>query len=136
MRMLKRNERDFWFAKPLEVTETVDANGDYTGLPQITYTAPIYFKAVISPGRGYTGFGGSAHPATYGVDVDSERRIMTNDFTLGIDETCIIGQGTAETDEQGHALATSAIWSVNARPADGLNFLSIPVKVRSKNGSD
>ena len=34
------------------------------------------------------------------------------------------------------ALATSAIWSVNARPADGLNFLSIPVKVRSKNGAN
>ena len=134
MRMLKRNERDFWFAKPETVTENTDSNGDYTGTMSITYSAPTYFKAVISPGRGYTGFGGSAHPATYGIDVDSERRIMTNDLTLGIDETCIIGRGIAETDSNGHALATSAEWSVNARPADGLNFLSIPVKVRSKNG--
>lgn len=137
MRNMVRNERDMWYAKPIGLVEQTDENGDYTGDPVVKYAAPVYFRAVLSPGRGYTGFGGSVHSTFYGAEIDSERRIITSDLTLGVDETCIIGLGEAETyieEDVTYTDPSSAMWSVNAKPADGLNFLSISVKMREQDG--
>lgn len=134
MRNQARNERRMWYALFVSKSEEVDENGDYTGDPVIKYTKPVEFWAVISPGRGYNaGFAGTLRQQIYGVELDVERRIMTTDLTLPITETSLIWLTEPNVLEDGSADPESADFSVTSRPADGLNFLSIPVKARLKN---
>ena len=134
MRNQARNERRMWYALFVSKSEEVDENGDYTGDSVIKYTKPEEFWAVISPGRGYNaGFAGTLRQQIYGVELDVERRIMTTDLTLPITETSLIWLTEPSVLEDGTADPESADFSVTSRPADGLNFLSIPVKARLKN---
>lgn len=137
MRNLVKNERRMWYAKYVGKEEQTDANGDYTGDPIVKYTAPVEFWAVISPGRGYSGGAGTMRNTPFGFDVDAERRIMTVDTSLPIDETTIIWTDSEPTVFQdGSADPSTADWSVSGRPSDGLNFLAIPVKSRVRNGEN
>ncbi len=135
MRNMIRNERRMWYAQYVGKEDQVDENGDFTGDPIIKYSAPVEFWAVISPGRGYNaGFAGTLRQAIFGVELDSERRIMTTDLSLPVKETSLIWLTEPVVFEDGTADPDSADFSVTARPSDGLNFLAIPVKARAKNG--
>lgn len=135
MRSLIKNERAMWYAKYAGKTEQVDENGDFTGDPVTTYSAPIKFYATLSPGRGYSGGAGTMKQTPFGFDVDTERRIMTADTSLDIDETTIIWTDNAPTLlANGTPDPSTADWSVCARPSDGINFLAVPVKARIRNG--
>ena len=133
MRNMARNERRFWYATYLGMTDVVDGNGDNTGDKALKYSAPVEFWAVLSPGRGESGFGGSAYPAVYGVEVDADRKLITTDLTLPINETSLIWKTEPVLLQDGSADPDSADYSVAAAPSDGLNFLSIRLKVRAKN---
>lgn len=135
MRNMIRNERRMWYAQYVGKEDQVDENGDFTGDPIVKYSAPVEFWAVISPGRGYNaGFAGTLRQAIFGVELDSERRIMTTDLSLPVKETSLIWLTEPVVFEDGTADPDSADFSVTARPSDGLNFLAIPVKARAKNG--
>ena len=135
MRNMIRNERRMWYAQYVGKEDQVDENGDFTGDPIVKYSAPVEFWAVISPGRGYNaGFAGTLRQSIFGVELDSERRIMTTDLSLPVKETSLIWLTEPVVFEDGTADPDSADFSVTARPSDGLNFLAIPVKARAKNG--
>lgn len=135
MRNLAINERRMWYALYVGKTMAVDEHGDYTGEPELQYSKPVEFWAVISPGRGYNaGFAGTLKQAIFGVDIDSERRIMTTDRTLPVTETSLIWLEPPRLLANGNADPDSATFSVTAKPSDGLNFLAIPVKARLRNG--
>lgn len=133
MRTLVRNERRMWYATFNGKSDIIDENGDIAGQKE-SYSEPIEFWAVLSPGQGYSGFGGSAYRNYYGVEVDADRRIETSDLSLPIDTTSLIWITEPGVFEDGSADPTTADFSVAARPADGLNFLSIPVTFRAKDG--
>lgn len=131
MRNLAINERRFWYALYVGKEDVLDENGDATGDVVEKYSAPVEFWAVISPGRGYNaGFAGTAHKAIFGIDIDSERRITTTDLSIPITATSLIWQTQPTLLEDGTADPDSADFSVTAKPADGLNFLAIPVEAR------
>ena len=137
MRNLVRNEKRMWYAKFVKFTQVTDVNGDYTGDPIAVYSAPVEFWATLSPGRGYSGGAGTMKQTPWGFDVETERRIMTVDTSLPIDETTIIWTDhEPDTFLDGSADPASADWSVSARPSDGINFLAIPVKARVRNGDN
>lgn len=135
MRNMARDERQMWYALYTGKTAQVDSNGDETGDVVLTYSEPHEFWAVISPGRGYNaGFAGTLRKAVFGVDIDSERRIMTVDLDLPVTETSLIWLHEPQLLQDGTADPDSADFSVTARPSDGKTFLAIPVKARLKNG--
>lgn len=131
MRTLSRNERQMWYATFTGKSDIIDENGDVSG-QKLSYSEPVEFWAVLSPGQGYSGFGGTAYRGYFGIDVNSDRRIMTADLTLPIDETSLIWITEPVLLEDGTADPESADFSVAARPSDGLNFLSIAVTFRTK----
>lgn len=132
MRTLIRNERQFWYATFAGKTDVLDANGDVAG-QKVTYSEPVEFWAVMSPGQGYSGFGGSAYRGYFGIDIDSDRRLVTADLTLPITETTLIWASEPVLLEDGTADPESADYTVAAHPADGKTFLSIPITRRAKN---
>lgn len=133
MRNLVKNERQMWYATFISQTDGVDANGDYTGDKVETYSAPVEFWAVLSPGRGYSGGAGTTSRNVYGVDVDAERRITTTDTSLPITETSLIYLHEPNTLESGAADPDDAEFQVSAQPSSGLNILAFPVKSRLRN---
>ncbi len=133
MRSLAKNERRMWYALYTGKEDIVDENGDKTGDKVVKYSAPVEFWAVLSPGRGVSGFGGTAYPSIFGVDIDADRKIITTDLTLPVCETSLIWKTEPTLLEDGTADPSSADFSVASVPEDGLNFLAIRVKVRAKN---
>ena len=137
MRNLARNEKQMWYALYVGKERETDSNGDYTGSYVEKYSKPKEFWATISPGRGYNaGFAGTLEKTIFGADLDSERRIMTTEIDLPIRSTSLIWTETPGLLSDGTADPTTATFSVTAKPAVGLNFLSIPVKERLQNGND
>ena len=132
MRTLKRNERQFWYAEFAGKSDVLDANGDVAG-QKVSYGEPHEFWAAMSPGQGYSGFGGTAYRGYFGIDVDSDRRLITADLTLPITETTLIWASEPVLLYDGTADPESADFTVAAHPSDGLNFLSIPITRRTKN---
>lgn len=133
MRMLDKNKRTMWYALYESMTTATDANGDETGDPVVNYSVPVEFEAVLSPGRGYSGGAGTTSQNIYGIDIDAERRIVTDDLDIPINETSLIYLHTPKTLQNGHADPADADYSVSARPAAGLNFLAFPIKSRLRN---
>ena len=137
MRNLARNEIQMWYALYVGKEKAVDSNGDYTGDLTAKYSKPHEFWATISPGRGYNaGFAGTLEKTIFGVDLDSERRIMTTEIDLPITSTSLIWLEQPGLLTDGTADPTTATFSVTAKPAHGPNILAIPVKERLKNGND
>lgn len=135
MRSMARNERRFWYALYVGKVDVVDSNGDKTGDKEFKYSAPVEFWAVLSPGRGVSGFGGSSYPDVYGADIDAERKLITTDLTLPVDETSLIWKSEPTTLEDGSADPSSADYSVASVPDDGLNFLTIRLKARAQDAT-
>lgn len=134
MRNMARNERRMWYALYVGKETPVDENGDKTGDQILKYGKPVEFWAVMSPGRGYNaGFAGTLRKAVFGIDIDTERRIMTTDLTLPVTETSLIWLTEPTTFEDGTADPYTADFAVTARPTDGKTFLAIPVKARLEN---
>ena len=133
MRMLEKNKRTMWYALYESMTTQYDANGDETGDPEVGYSAPVEFEAVLSPGRGYSGGAGTTSQNIYGIDIDAERRIVTDDLDIPICETTLIYLHTPRTLPNGKADPADADFSVSARPAAGFNFLAFPIKSRLRN---
>ena len=133
MRMLATYKRTMWYALYESMTTQYDANGDETGDPEVGYSAPVEFEAVLSPGRGYSGGAGTTSQNIYGIDIDAERRIVTDDLDIPICETTLIYLHTPRTLPNGKADPADADFSVSARPAAGLNFLAFPIKSRLRN---
>ena len=133
MRLLRRNLRTMWYALYDHMTDQIDSNGDKTGDPLVVYSAPVEFEAVLSPGRGYSGGAGTTSQNIYGIDVDAERRIVTDDLEIPISETSLIYLHEPKTLQDGSADPADADYSVSARPAAGLNFLAFPIKSRLRN---
>ena len=136
MRNLARNEIHMWYALYVGKTRRVDENGDFTGEYVVQYSKPVSFWAIISPGRGYNaGFAGTLEKTIFGVDLDSERRIMTAEVDLPVSSTSLIWLEPPGTLQDGTADPDTATFSVTAKPAKGPNFLAIPVKERLKDGN-
>ena len=130
MRNLKKNCRELWYATYADKQEILDMNGDFTGEYKIGYSAPVKFSASLSAGRGDAG------NAAFGVDVDFTRTISTADTELPITETSLVWYETEPkllTD--GTADKDSADYTVAAKPANGLNSLTIALKARKKDGA-
>lgn len=129
MRDLKKNTRRMWYALFERKEPIIDENGDEVGDDMVIYSAPVQFRANLSPGKG------SAQAEVFGTDVDFTRAISTTDLILPITETSLIWYETEPVIlEDGSADPDSADYEVAARPADGLNELVIALKARAKNG--
>lgn len=130
MRDLKKDTRGMWYALYGGKVPIYDDNGDYTGDDRIGYSAPVYFEANLSPGKG------SAQAAVFGMDIDFTRSISTTDMDLPITETSLVWYETEPVLlEDGTADPASADYEVAAPPADGLNELVIALKARAKNAT-
>ena len=134
MRNMARNERQMWYALYAGKEMPVDDNGDKTGDQVLKYSKPVEFWAVMSPGRGYNaGFAGTLRKSIFGIDIDTERRIMTTDLSLPVTETSLIWIHKPEVLSDGSADPNTADFAVTARPTDGKTFLAIPFKARLEN---
>ena len=128
MRSLKKNKSTLSYALYNEKKEIVDENGDFTGEYIVGYSAPEFFNANLSAGKG------SAQADIFGVNVDFTRTISTTDLSLPITETSLVWYETEpKLLKDGTADPDSADYKVAAPPAAGLNELVIALKARAKN---
>ena len=128
MRSLKKNKSTLYYALYNEKKEIVDENGDFTGEYIVGYSAPEFFNANLSAGKG------SAQADIFGVNVDFTRTISTTDMSLPITETSLVWYETEpKLLKDGTADPDSADYKVAAPPAAGLNELVIALKARAKN---
>ncbi|RGC24864.1 hypothetical protein DWX41_20865 [Hungatella hathewayi] len=128
MRSLKKNKSTLYYALYNEKKEIVDENGDFTGEYIVGYSAPEFFNANLSAGKG------SAQADIFGVNVDFTRTISTTDLSLPITETSLVWYETEpKLLKDGTADPDSADYKVAAPPAAGLNELVIALKARAKN---
>ena len=126
MRSLKKNKSTLYYALYNEKKEIVDENGDFTGEYIVGYSAPEFFNANLSAGKG------SAQADIFGVNFT--RTISTTDLSLPITETSLVWYETKpKILEDGRADPESADYKVAAPPAVGLNELIIALKARAKN---
>lgn len=75
MRTLKRNKRPVAFAFYSGVTELTDADGNYTGEYEVSYTEPVKTLMNVSGGRG------QADIALFGLTQTFARTATTEDLT-------------------------------------------------------
>lgn len=128
MRSLKKNKSTLYYALYNEKKEIVDENGDFTGEYIVGYSAPEFFNANLSAGKG------SAQADIFGVNVDFTRTISTTDLSLPITETSLVWYETEpKLLKDGTVDPDSADYKVAAPPAAGLNELVIALKARAKN---
>ena len=128
MRSLKKNKSTLYYALYNEKKEIVDENGDFTGEYIVGYSAPEFFNANLSAGKG------SAQADIFGVNVDFTRTISTTELSLPITETSLVWYETEpKLLKDGTADPDSADYKVAAPPAAGLNELVIALKARAKN---
>ena len=91
MRNLKSNNRTMWYATYQGVTDAVDANGDITGEPTVSYSEPVQFEANLSATRGTQGFTGTGASYDYfGADIQYDLIISTAQMDLPLDEYSLI----------------------------------------------
>ena len=91
MRNLKANNRTMWYALYQGVTDAVDANGDLTGEPTVSYSEPVQFEANLSATRGTQGFTGTGASYDYfGADIQYDLIISTAQMNLPFDEYTLI----------------------------------------------
>lgn len=129
MRSLKRNEQPFWYAQYNEKTPIFDSEGYETGDYETGYSAPVFFSANISAGRG------DAQNEVFGKELDFTRTISTTDMTCPINEHSLIWIETEPVlKPDGTADPDSADYTVATKPARSLNSIMIAIKWRQKNG--
>lgn len=70
MRLLKRNQQDFWYAKYESVKDVMNDKGEYTGQQQVVYSEPIKGLGYITRARG------SSEATQFGTNVVYDQTIL------------------------------------------------------------
>lgn len=70
MRLLKRNQQDFWYAKYESVKDVMNDKGEYTGQQQVVYSEPIKGLGYITASRG------SSEVTQFGTNVVYDQTIL------------------------------------------------------------
>ena len=70
MRLLKRNQRVFWYAKYEGVKDVMNDKGEYTGQQQVVYSEPIKGMGHITASRG------SSEITQFGTNVAYDQTIL------------------------------------------------------------
>jgi len=125
MRTMKRNKQVMYYALYEGKKKNTDSRGDYTGGTTETYSAPVLFKANISPNRGES----SIEP--FGVNLDYSRTICTNEI-LPLDEHSLIWFETEPPEDESDG--STADYIVVAK-AQSINSTLYAIRKRTKNGS-
>lgn len=73
MRTLVRNKQPLWYCLYAGNTDPVDADGNYTGEPNVSYAAPVKMYANISPAKG------EVNVAEFG-DQDEYDKVIVMDY--------------------------------------------------------
>lgn len=129
MRNLKKNQKKLWYALYQGMVPVLDENGDEDGSPVEKYSEPIEFEASLSAGAS------QAQQEIFGVNVDFTRSLSTTDLELPITETSLIWHETEPIKlDDGSVDASTADYTVSAKPIKSLNQLMIALKARKKNG--
>lgn len=125
MRTNQRNKRKVWYALYQGVTETVDADGNYTGEYEITYTDPVEAKMNVSGGRG------QADIDVFGIDNPFTRTAITDDLTTPFDTDTIFWFGADPQTEPHNYRCTGVADTVNTRT---IALAEIDVRHEADNG--
>lgn len=92
MRCLRRNQRVMWFSTYKDKEYVVDENGRRTGDLKLVYNEPVKVKMSISATTSMTSAsrGAFSDTADYGVVLNYDRRIVTDDMKCPIEETSVM----------------------------------------------
>lgn len=83
MRTVKRNRRPVAYAFYQGVTDTQNEDGEWTGEPQVSYSAPIKALMNVSGGKGQAGIN------LFGIGSSSMRTIVTEDLETPFSEETV-----------------------------------------------
>lgn len=83
MRVVNRNRRPVAYAFYLGVTDVVNADGEYTGEHEVSYTEPIKALMNVSGGRG------QADINLFGIGSSTMRTIVTEDLNTPFSEETV-----------------------------------------------
>ena len=83
VRVVNRNRRPVAYAFYLGVTDVVNADGEYTGEPEVSYTEPIKALMNVSGGRG------QADINLFGIGSSTMRTIVTEDLDTPFSEETV-----------------------------------------------
>jgi len=108
MRSLERNKQTFYYALYNGVTEVVDENGDYTGEKEVSYSAPVKYRANISAAKG------ESETAPFGVETNYSKTISTNDMNCPIQEDSVLWIDRDPTTEAYNFLVVKVAKSLNS----------------------
>lgn len=115
MRTLVRNRQVFQYRNYIGETDTLDDDGDYTGVPLVEYSAPVTHTGSISPASGYS------QAEQFGT-LEGYDKVIVTDKDLPITETSVINieHLITEADEPHDYIVR--------RIAKSLNYMSIAIK--------
>ena len=121
-----------WYALYQGVTDAVDANGDLTGEPTVSYSEPVQFEANLSATRGTQGFTGTGASYDYfGADIQYDLIISTAQMDLPFDEYTLIWVHEPEV-VNGAVDYSSADYTVKA-VARGLHHMKYAIRSLQQN---
>lgn len=121
MRLCNRNLKNFFYALFDSKVPIVDANGHNTGRYELKYQNPEEMTAYISAARGVS------DTEQFGVSLDYERTIITDDMDCPINETSILWIDVVpEIDGEGKT-ATPNDYKV-VKVAKSINYISYAIK--------
>ena len=127
MRCLERNKREFWYAT-YRGKEYVEVDGKKTGDLMVTYNEPVKMRASISSATSMTSAtrGAFSDTAPYGVVLNYDRRIVTDDLNCPIEETSVLSiYCDPEYDSDNHTLKYD---HKVIKKMVGLNFITYYIK--------
>ena len=111
MRTAQRNKRSIWYCLYSGEQETTDTDGDYTGERAVTYTAPAWMTANVSPATG------RSDTEMFGNLEDYDKVIVTDWMSCPIDENsvlCVDAQPTTETEKGYDYIVKRVAKSINS----------------------
>ena len=121
MRLCNRNLKNFFYALFDNKVPIVDASGYNTGRYELKYHNPEEMTAYISAARGVS------DTEQFGVSLDYERTIITDDMDCPINETSILWIDVVpEIDGEGKT-ATPNDYKV-VKVAKSINYISYAIK--------
>ena len=103
MHTLARNRRSFYYATYQGKQKKYDADGRYTGQPEIAYSDPVEAKMNISPSLG------RAELESFGITSGYTHTIVTDDMDCPMDEYSIIWYGIPTTETHNYVVVRKAV---------------------------
>lgn len=94
MKCLERNKRTFYHAELSTNVPNVNSSGLFTGTYTQTYSAPASYRANISEAKG------SAYADYFGVNLNYDKVIITDDMTCPIDEKSVLWVDKTDTTDK------------------------------------